>query len=650
MRTRVITVTALLVASASAEAATVQEAFDAATAAYVGERWADAVAAFNALEARLATHGRSAAIVRVRKGIALAHLGRPDEATLSLTKGLAELPVTDATLAIDHYDGQMALGRAYEATFQPLAAIAVFEQAEPLAPDALSRLEALSSAARVETYTDPAKALVAIDEALSLAQGKVSDKKLEAQLHTIRGRALLNGSQFAAARKELDRAVDLLGGLTLKVGVTDLAARSDLAIAALLAGDNAAAKKYLAYAASGTLEDGFARGANMDPPDCGAATGLRPDDVAVIEFGIGADGTVAYAAPVYASRPGPAVVEFARAAAGWSWAPDRLAKIPSLFRAMTRIEMRCSEAPTRPTMQNSLDAEVRSWFAAQHLTLAAQSGVAATDLAAARRDLTARRAGAASAIALAPFLFEIAANRAAPDAERRAAAGEWSLATLQANPPPMIRAAAGLAASGAVATSSWRKGSGPSVTALKLLDDPAIADDTRTLNTLRIRFADQYLERRAYALAMPLIEAVIADSRLASADQLRSAALVRRSAIDLAGGNLPAARAAFEQSGLSEAQCALTDAQPAVTRHAGGTQDYPVEAIQWHISGWAMTEFDINADGTTSGVRATIAYPPFVFGQPTVKIFQRTKYTQTYRPAGGSGCSGFKASQGFRVL
>ena len=73
MRTRVITVTALLVASASAEAATVQEAFDAATAAYDGERWADAAAAFDALEARLAPHGRSAAIVRVRKGIALTH-------------------------------------------------------------------------------------------------------------------------------------------------------------------------------------------------------------------------------------------------------------------------------------------------------------------------------------------------------------------------------------------------------------------------------------------------------------------------------------------------------------------------------------------------------------------------------------------------
>ena len=344
------------------------------------------------------------------------------------------------------------------------------------------------------------------------------------------------------------------------------------------------------------------------------------------------------------------MAEFARAAASWSWAPASLAKIPLLFRAMTRIEMRCAEVPTRPTMQDALDAAVRSWFATQHLALSASSGVAATDLAAARRELAAHRAAAASPIALAPFQFEIAVNRAAPDAERHVAAGEWSTAILQASPPPIIRAAAALAASSAGSTFGWRKASGPSAATLKLLDDSAIAADARTLNTLRIRFADQYLEQRAYASATPLIEAVVADNRLGAADPLRSAALVRRSAVDVAKGNLPAARAAFEQSGLSEAQCALTDAQPAVTRHAGGVQDYPPDAVQWHISGWAMTEFDINADGTTSGVRTTIAYPPFVFGQPTVKIFQRTRYTQTYRPAGGAGCSGFKASQGFRVL
>lgn len=57
----------------------------------------------------------------------------------------------------------MALRRLDEFTFQPLAAIAAFEQAGPLAPDALARLETTSSQARVLTYTDPAKALVVID-------------------------------------------------------------------------------------------------------------------------------------------------------------------------------------------------------------------------------------------------------------------------------------------------------------------------------------------------------------------------------------------------------------------------------------------------------------------------------------------------------
>lgn len=61
----------LVALSSGANAGTVQEAFDAATAAYVAQHWADAIAGLDALEARLPPHGRNAAIVRVRKGITL---------------------------------------------------------------------------------------------------------------------------------------------------------------------------------------------------------------------------------------------------------------------------------------------------------------------------------------------------------------------------------------------------------------------------------------------------------------------------------------------------------------------------------------------------------------------------------------------------
>ncbi len=62
-----------------------------------------------------------------------------------------------------------------------------------------------------------------------------------------------------------------------------------------------------------------------------------------------------------------------------------------------------------------------------------------------------------------------------------------------------------------------------------------------------------------------------------------------------------------------------------MTHRAARVADFPPETIEWGISGWSNTEFDIKADGSTTNVRATIAYPPFVFAKPTVKIFERTR-------------------------
>lgn len=633
--------------AAAPPASTVQQAFDVASAAYEGEHWAEALAAFRALEARL-TKSRTLAVIHVREGVALWRLGRNEDAVASLTDGLARLPAGDATLAGDSFQGYVALARAYEALNLPVDAVAAFAKAEQAATDDGARAGALAGSARIEAYLDPTRALAAIDKAIALSAGN-PDKQLAGQMQTTRGRAQLDAGQFAAAGTSFDKAVSLLGGLTTKVSMSDIVARSDRAIAALLSGDDATAKKYLAYSASGNLEDGFARGANMAPPDCGATTGLRPDDVAVVEFGIAPDGTVSYASPVYASRPGPAVAEFGRAVSRWSWAPESLAKIPPLFRLLTRVELRCSTASDRPTIQTYLDGAVRDWFATRGLPTPKEAGVAAADLVMLRRELTERRAEARPPLELAPLLFEVARNGAAPSAERYAASADWSRAVLSADPPALVRVTAATAA--AMTARPFRKNASmPAGTFNGLLADPVIAADPHAINALRLRIAEIAFDRRDYAEARPQVQAVVADARLGPTDPLRSAAMLRSSAIALALGDLPAARTAFEQSGVSEEQCALIDASPVVTRRAGDARDYPTEAINWHISGWAVTEFDIRADGSTSGVRTTVAYPPFVFGKATVKIYERTRYTQSYRPSGGLGCSGFRASQGYRVL
>lgn len=633
----------------------IQQAFDQATAAYDAGKWPEALTAYTELEQRLTKPGRSLAITRVRKGIVLRQLARNDDAQAALTTGLAQLPAPDKSLDLDRYQGNLALGQAQEALHQPLAALEAFAAAQQLAPDDLARISAIMGQARIDTFIDPAQALVLTDQAIILSKAVPDrNKRFAGQLHTIRGRALLNLGQFVKARSELNEAVTLLGGLTTRVGVSDLAARSDLAIAALLAGDSAAAKRYLAYSASGTLDQGFERGANMQLPDCGDTTGLRPDDVAVVEFSIADDGTVGYAMPVYVSRPGLASIEFARAVALWSWAPAPLAKIPPLLRSMNRVEVRCSLSSERPPVQALFDASVRTWFTAQQLDSVLPSGNAAADLVRIREGLRQRRAAGAGPLALAPWLFALDHNRAAPTADRVAAKSAWASAVSAAARPPMVRAAAGLALADASIkpSSHWSRDRALKVAAasLPLIDDAVIAADTRAADTLRLRLADDELDVRNYAAAKPLVQAVIADPRLPDGDPLHAAALLRASAIALAAGDLPGARTAFEQSGLSEAQCSLIDASPAVVRKAGGIADFPPEAITWHISGWSNTEFDINADGTTANVRATIAYPPFVFDKPTVKIFERTRYTASYRPGGGIGCTGFKATQAYRVI
>ncbi len=50
---------------------------------------------------------------------------------------------------------------------------------------------------------------------------------------------MLNLGNFKEATLDLEKAIDLLGGLTTRVSDSDLATRSDVAIATLLAGDSA---------------------------------------------------------------------------------------------------------------------------------------------------------------------------------------------------------------------------------------------------------------------------------------------------------------------------------------------------------------------------------------------------------------------------
>ncbi|MGK3871062.1 hypothetical protein ABI004_14930, partial [Enterococcus faecium] len=79
---------------------------------------------------------------------------------------------------------------------------------------------------------------------------------------------------------------------TQRIDVRDVSVRSDAAIAYLLGGNETEARRYVAMTGAGATSIGLIDpGVAMVPPDCGGEAGLKPDDMAVVEFSIADDGT-----------------------------------------------------------------------------------------------------------------------------------------------------------------------------------------------------------------------------------------------------------------------------------------------------------------------------------------------------------------------
>src|SRR4051812_14884782 len=99
-------------APAGAAQPTIQQQFETRSTALENGRWEQALALYQALEARLpAKRTRDVAIVRVREAQALAQLGREDEARQVLRLGLPTLPAADPSLAGDRFIGLVILGK-----------------------------------------------------------------------------------------------------------------------------------------------------------------------------------------------------------------------------------------------------------------------------------------------------------------------------------------------------------------------------------------------------------------------------------------------------------------------------------------------------------------------------------------------------------
>lgn len=637
-------ITALALASAAvaattagaqvpARSASIQQAFDTATALNDAQDYAAALAAWEALEPRVASNRRTRALVRLRKASALLGLNRFDEAAASVQAGIVDLPANDPSLAADRFLAYYLIGGTEAAALDYASAGQSYAQARQATTDPGARLNALIAEAGVEIFVDPAVAKRALDEADALAATLTISRELRAILLTQRSVLLLNQGAFADARKVAGQAVDVLGGLKSMTGQRDVAARSDAAIAALLAGHDEDARRYMAYTGAGRLpKQGFDPAKEMRLPDCGGDAGLKPVDVAIVEFSIGDDGRVIQVAPVYAAGGPDVALSFARAANDWVWDQDAVKATPRFYRTHVRVEVRCSTAFERPSVTNLFEQKSRAWLESH--------GASVPDIADDPRRLVAARAALATAEARDPASLQTAAAMAPLLASRLVGReetqrlAERSRTILVAHQAPASVLLPVDAALDSTARAQRRRSPSYGAGLTKLLSDPAYQADPEASAGVRLLLADAD-PRAARPATEASLKTIVDDPTLKADNALRIGALVRLASIAQNRGDAASARAAYEKTGLTAAQCAIVDSQPKPLS-LGGT--FPIEAQRWGFEGWSVVQHDITAAGRVRAERVVLSYPPFIFSNAAATNIAGVRYARSYRPDGDLGC------------
>jgi len=454
----------------------------------------------------------------------------------------------------------------------------------------------------------------------------------------VESQLLLNRGDFAGARAAAGEGVKLLGGLTSRTDLNDVAVRSNYAIAAMMLGDRDDARKFMAYTGAGRVSTGsFDPAVQMTPPDCGGDSDLRPDDIAVVEFSIGDDGAVAFASPVYASRGGKVALQFARAVHGWSWTPEQVKALPAFFRYRARVELRCSTEFPRPSLVDYLDKSLAKWLDGRGIDASLKrDGADAALLPVERKELAdLEKAKGADSLALVPILHILSRNTVL-ETEKGAGFAQREAAILAANKAPAVaRLSADLKGWQSKNSDSWggRR-------YFRMLEAAAAsgpyADDPEARAVLRLMMSDasRGFDRER---SLALLDQVANDAGLPAENGFKVGALIRKASILTQRGDLAAAKAVFAQTGTTADQCSLIDSSPRMVG-VGGT--FPDEAKMWGFEGWVSVQFDVGADGRTTNQRAVVSYPPFIFTKAGDDTLKTARYEKAFRPDGGLGCGG----------
>lgn len=642
---------ALLLAGQTAQqtpltAPTIQQLFDQATKSAAEGECDEAIRIFEDLEAKpqVMRGPMVRAAINVRKGSCLIEMGQLEEGEAAVRRGLPLLATKGEEFALEVRESHYALGRLSTQRFDYAAAAAEYRQALEGAAGR-ERLGPLLGLSQVLAFDEDGEALRYATEARTLVLADATFSKRDiATVQAQYARVLLNQGRQKEAYAELKDSLRKQGGLDLKVDVFDLATRSDLAIAASLNKDDESARKYLAYTGAGRFSDSpFQRAASMDAPLCGGATGLAPDDFAIVEFSLADDGHVLRATPIYATGGRAAAIAFARSVANWSWQPEAVKAIPPLFRYMTRIELRCTMVGERPPLTTPLAEAWSDWMEGLGKPEPAWKSEPDAKAALLQRAALAKTRAENDRPGQLAALQALGTNNVLGEAERRMLLDEAVVLADALRAPPAVRTYLAIDRSGARSDNPREHRD-----ALRaLLAQPDIAGDPLAAAALRLLIAAP-----AYRLGPPtdaesLLNAVTTAPGLPAGHPLKVAALLQQANQVASKGDLEGARRLFEQTGLTTEQCAFLGLKPAMRRTGTSSADYPMDAVRMGFEGWVRTEFDVATDGSTIRPRVITAYPPFVFDEAGGKMSNGFRYTASYRPKGSVACTGQQAAVKF---
>ena len=639
----------LLLAAATGDAVpppvapTLQQRFDEASRLAAANDCMNAIPKFEALEADPSYRAGSlpAAMIAVLKGQCQIKAGRTDEGEMAIQQGLPRLRQSGDRFNVDIASALISLGDAALDRADYTGARRRYEEARAI-PDATHPATINLKLARASAFDGGPEPLAYAAEAIRQAEATpgITNDKL-AQVHTIHARILLNQGQNEAAYAEMRQVLSLTGGLGLRVSLPEVVMRSDLALAAKLSGDDQNARKYLAYTGAGRISDSpFEHALNMDVPVCGAESGLRPEDFAVVDFAIGQDGRVINANTVYTRGSAAVASAFAQAVDKWVWDPEAIKGIKPFFLYATRVEVRCTTAGQQvPGLTAPLNARFKDWAASTLGIVFSpdQDSINAALRAIEPGDPPARQVARNGLLALTDSM--------APLAEGQLLSEALTLASADGIPAEVRNF---LRVSLFVRRSAYRSRERiPDPGSFSaLVAQPEIAGDPIALDTLRLMGSTLSFVRTPGVGKQELLTAVATDPHLPDQHPLRQAALLKLADEAAKRRDFATAQANFRATGLTEEQCALLGLRPAL-QHAGGT--FPDEALRWGFEGWVVVEFDIRGDGRTSGVRPLISYPPFVFNTAATNLTDHARFESSYRPSGGQACNAQRQNVVFRI-